>query len=123
MENPTDKKFTVVFYETEKGNSPANDFILSLDQKTKVHIARLLDVLECEGNNLREPFSKPIKDGIFELRYQSKNKPVRIMYFFYHDGQIILTNGFIKKTAKAPRREIKRAQRYKKDFIERHKSC
>ncbi|MCI6879102.1 MAG: type II toxin-antitoxin system RelE/ParE family toxin [Solobacterium sp.] len=26
----------------------------------------------------------------------------RVLYFFYYEGQIILTNGFVKKTQKTP---------------------
>lgn len=33
-----------------------------------------------------------------------------VLYFFYYGGKIILTNGFIKKTQKTPRKEIKLAQ-------------
>lgn len=40
------------------------------------------------------------------------------MYFFYYEGRIILTNGFVKKTQKTPKSEIALAKKYKKDFLE-----
>jgi len=33
-----------------------------------------------------------------------------------------VTHGFVKKTQKTPPREIKRAKKYRKDFIERYEN-
>lgn len=41
------------------------------------------------------------------------------MYFFYYNEKIILTNGFIKKTQKTPKKEIDLAKKYRKEYIER----
>ena len=43
----------------------------------------------------------------------------RVLYFFYYDGKIVLTNGFVKKTQKISREEIQVAKDRRKDFIER----
>lgn len=69
--------------------------------------------------NLREPFSKPIKNGIFELRAQVGNDISRVLYFFYIGKKVILTNGFIKKTQKTPQKEIELALKYKNDYLKR----
>ena len=39
--------------------------------------------------------------------------------FFYYEGKIIMTNGFVKKTQKTPKQEIQIAKDRRKDFIER----
>lgn len=39
-------------------------------------------------------------DGIFELRGKVGSDISRVLYFFYYEGKIILTNGFVKKTQK-----------------------
>lgn len=39
--------------------------------------------------------------------------------FFYYEGKIILTNGFVKKTQKTPKEETQIAKDRRKDFIER----
>ena len=44
---------------------------------------------------------------------------VRVLYFFYFEGKIVFTNGFVKKTQKTPREEIRKAKEYRKDYIER----
>jgi len=42
-----------------------------------------------------------------------------VLYFFYYEGKIILTNGFVKKTQKTPPEEIRLAKERRADYIER----
>ena len=111
--------FTVHFFEKNDGSIPAEDFIRSLDKKMMARIYGMLGILEEKGNFLREPYSKHLEDGIFELRIQSGNNTSRILYFFFVDKQIIVTNGFIKKTQKTPRIHIDKAKRYRTEFLEK----
>lgn len=112
-------KFEVEFYQKTSGEIPIEEFLCSLDKKLRAKLAGLILILEEKGNLLREPYSKHLEDGIFELRGKVGTDAVRILYFFYYDGKIVFTNGFIKKTQKTPREEIQRAKEYRKDYIER----
>ncbi len=112
-------KFEVVLYEKANGECPVEEFIISLDMKMQAKIIGLLELLEEKGNQLREPYSKSIDDGIFELRCKVGNNITRILYFFYYEGKIVLTNGFVKKTQKTPAEEIKLAKERRLDFKER----
>ena len=78
-----------------------------------------LEFLEENGPALREPFSKPLGDGIFEIRAKQGSNISRVLYFFVIGRKIILTNGFVRKTAKTPPGEIERAKRYRADFQRR----
>lgn len=82
-------------------------------------IFKNLELLEIRGNELREPFSKHIEDGIFEIRNKVGNDITRIFYFFVIGQKIILTNGFIKKTQKTPKAEIALAKKYGNDYLNR----
>ena len=62
--------FQVVFYETENGDAPAEAFLDSLNVKMKAKMTRAISALQEHGNELREPYSKHLTDGIFELRAQ-----------------------------------------------------
>ena len=42
-----------------------------------------------------------------------------VLYFFYYEGTIVLTNGFVKKTQKTPPGEIALAKERRADYIER----
>lgn len=80
----------------------------------------MIDILEQYGNQLREPYSKSLDDGIFELRAKVGSDISRVLYFFYYKGRIILTNGFVKKIQKIPQNEIAFAKKYRRDFLERN---
>ena len=82
-------------------------------------IFKNLELLEIRGNELREPFSKHIEDGIFEIRNKVGNDITRIFYFFVIGQKIILTNGFIKKTQKTPKTEIALAKKYRNNYLNR----
>ena len=112
-------EFIVLAYEKEDGESPVEDFINGLDVKMRAKMYGLLSILQEKGNTLREPYSKHLDDGIVELRCKVGNNITRVLYFFYYEGKIILTNGFLKKTQKTPPEEIRLAKERRADYIER----
>lgn len=111
--------FTVEFYEKRDGKCPVLEFLNTLDLKKEAKMAREITLLEMFGANLREPHCKYIDDGIFELRVVMGSNIFRIFYFFHLNKRIIMTNGFIKKTNRIPKRELKLAKNYRKDFLQR----
>lgn len=113
------EKFKILFYEKENGESPVEDFINSLDTKTQAKLIGLMELLEEKGTSLREPYTKYLKDGIFEIRCQFGSNISRVLYFFFCNKKIILTNGFVKKTQKTPPNQIKIAKQRQKDFMKR----
>lgn len=116
------QNFEIEFYKTETGEIPLEKFLSDLektDNKMLAKIMREISLLKQNGNELREPHTKPLKKGLFELRVKQGNNISRIIYFFFVDRKIILTNGFIKKTQKTPIKEIEIAEKYKKDYLQR----
>jgi len=111
--------YQVVFFEKESGIAPAEDFINSLDNKMSAKIYRLIAMISKNGPELREPYSKHLEDGIFELRAKVGSDITRVLYFFVFGSRIVLTNGFTEKTQKTPRVEIDRAMGYRKEFLEK----
>lgn len=111
--------FEVEYFEKSDGSYPAEAFILSQDVKMRAKLFRLLDLLSEKGHELREPYSKMLEDGIFEIRAKQGTDITRILYFFVVGRKIILTNGFIKKTDKTPRGEIALAKKYRAEYEQR----
>lgn len=111
--------FEVEFYETESGEIPVSRFLDSLPVKMRTKAVATIEILSEYGNLLREPYSKALNDGLFELRIKFASDISRIFYFFVVDNKIVLTNGFVKKTMKIPRSEIELAKKYKKDYERR----
>lgn len=112
-------KYIIEFYEDTKGNKPVEEFLLSLDARMRVKVVGILQILQEKGNLLREPYSKHLEDGIFEVRGKVGTDITRVLYFFYSGGKIILTNGFVKKTQKTPSHELKLAKKRRKEYLER----
>ena len=113
------QRFEVEYFEKEDGTYPAEEFILSQDVKMRAKLFRLLELLEEKGNTLREPYSKSLDDGIFEIRAKQGSNITRVLYFFYIGNKIILTNGFIKKSQKTPPSEIDLAKKYRVEYEKR----
>ena len=112
-------RFEAEFYEKDNGDQPAREFLLSLDKKMRAKMIMIIGVLQDNGNELREPYSKHLSEGIFELRAKVGSDISRVLYFFYIDQHIILTNGFVKKTQKTPQQEIEKAKKYRADYLRR----
>lgn len=108
--------FEIEFYRLPNGKAPIEDFLNSIDGKMRAKALHELSILEEFGNRLREPHSKAVGNGLFELRVKFASDISRIFYFFVVDNRIILTNGFVKKSAKTPKAEIDLARKYKTDY-------
>lgn len=111
--------FEIEFYDTEDGSTPVQEFLDSLEPKMKAKVFRTIDLLEQNGPALRLPYSRPIGDGIFELRTKQGSDITRVLYFFFIGKRAILTNGFVKKTQKTPPAAIELARKYKTDYERR----
>ena len=105
------QQFEVVFYAKANGNEPAKEFILKLDKKMRVKMLRTIQILAQNDPLLREPYSKALDNVGSDIS--------RVLYFFILGRQIVLTNGFVKKSQNTPETEIERAKRYRKDFLAR----
>lgn len=114
-------KMEVHFFELQDKSKPVMDFLLNLDYKSRVKATAVIQLLEEKGHTLREPFSKKLDAHIYELRIRQGTNYLRILYFFAENNTVYLTNGFVKKTDKTPRNELKKANRYREIFITRSK--
>ncbi len=109
--------FDIDFFHKTDNSCPVAEFLDSLDYKMRAKLLRLIMLLEENGNELREPYSKSLGDGIFELRAQQGSNITRILYFFVINHKIILTNGFTKKSQKTPKAEIDLAKKYRYEYL------
>ena len=87
------------------------EFISGLEKPTIAKVLRTLDLLEKFGNELGMPHSKPIKEGLLELRIRGVQE-IRIIYMF-HKRSAVLLHGFTKKTQKLPTKHLSIAMKKK----------
>jgi len=110
-------RYRCVYYQTRAGRIPVKEFVDSLHGRTQHKFFNVVILLEEYGKNLPRPHAQYIADDIFELRFVGIEGGVRIFYFFFHENKVVLSNGFIKKTRKAPKREIELAKERKKAYL------
>ena len=116
------QEFEIVFYKTDTGESPVEDFLDSLNDKMRAKMLMSIRIIRENGFQTRMPYSEELEDGIFELRAKVGTDISRVLYFFMIGRKVILTNGFIKKTQKTPHEEIERAKKYRADYLSREES-
>ena len=112
------EKFKIVLYETTSGRKIVSDFIESFEDLIKTKIHNNLDLLEEYGLKLlSSPLVKKIHQdpSIYELRIKSKLE-IRILFYFYKPNYFIILHGFVKKTKKTSRKDIKLAGKRFKEF-------
>lgn len=114
-------KFEVEYYEKAEKNIPIVEFLNSLNHKQVAKMLREIQLLETNGNDLRDPHSKALRNGIFELRAQHDGVCLRIFYFFAENKKIILTHGFVKKSQKTPNKQINIAIEYRNEYLKKMK--
>jgi phage-related protein len=106
-------------YRTATGETPMRAFIAKLPLDAKAEAIALIKLAETLGNKLREPHSKALGDGLFELR----RSQVRLFYVF-EPGQIVrLLDGMVKKQDRIPVDVLARVRGYQKDARERLKKA
>ncbi len=116
------QEFEVVFYEKPDGSEPVKEFLLSVDNKMRARLLRIIGLLAQNGTALRMPYSEYLVDGIFEIRAKVGSDISRVLYFFVVGKKIVLTNGFVKKTQKTPKNEIELAKKYRNEFLSREEN-
>lgn len=81
------------------------DEMAALQPIIKAKMIRLIEKLKENATTLREPDSKPLGAGLFELRTMGIHI-ARGLYVYQKGQNIYLLRIFIKKTQKTPPREI-----------------
>jgi phage-related protein len=109
----------IVFYVDERGQSPVEDFLDQLDEKTQVRFLWSIEQLRQRNVRAQAPLVRSLEGKLWELREESRGNIYRVMYFFFTGRRIVLVHGFQKKTQKTPRRDIETAQQRIDDFIRR----
>ena len=115
-------EFEVEFYKTVNGHSPVREFLLVLkvsDPDDFAAVAAGLEKLRYRQCH-REPLTKALNDGLFELRHVGKLN-TRVLWFFMKGRRIITVHGIRNKGRAIPARDLDTAQVRMRDWKERNK--
>lgn len=98
------------------------EFIENLDDKTREKI--YYNIKKSQFVNDNELFKK-LNDLIWEFRTLYNNKTYRLFAFWdktkNSDSLVIATHGILKKAQKTPKKEIKKAEEIRKQYLENKK--
>jgi phage-related protein len=82
-----------------------------------IHMAKRMTE---HGPNLKEPHTKALGDGLFEMRMKSKEGIARVMYCAVLGRRIVMLHGFIKKSPQTPPNELETARKRMKEVVIRY---
>jgi phage-related protein len=108
-------KYTLEWYYDQNGNSAAYDYFLKTTQEQKRTFLLLAKKMGDFGKIFDITKFRNEGDGIFAFKPQ----PNRYLSFFTDGKKIIVTNGFLKKTDKLPKREKELAIKMRNDYFQR----
>jgi phage-related protein len=112
--------FIVEFYETVTGTCPVREFLDDLKASDPDDFAAVVAGLAKLRNRQyhREPLSKAIGAGLFELRHVGKLN-TRLLWFFAKNRRIVTVHGVRNKGQTIPPRDIQTAQNRMRDWRKR----
>ncbi len=115
--------FSVEFYETAAGKRPVQEFLDELKASDPDDFAAVVAGLAKLRRRQyhREPLSKALGDGLFELRHVGKLNS-RVLWFFMKNRRITAVHGIRNKGQAIPVRDIHTARDRMRDWQERTKS-
>lgn len=112
------KKLRVEFYFTDEGRMPAKELLERIaEQKVTFKLAASVTWLADAGILYDERRYRIVerKHRIYEF----KTAAYRFFNFFSSSGKLIIINGYMKKSKKIDKKELSRAVKLKKDYLER----
>lgn len=112
--------FSVEFYESENGICPVRQFLDELKASDPDDFAAVLAGLAklCNRQYHREPLSKALGEGLFELRHVGKLN-TRVLWFFVKNRRIIAVHGIRNKGQVIPARDLETARERMHDWQRR----
>ena len=115
-------EFTVEFYETENGTCAVQECLDELKVSDPADFAAVVAGLAKLRNRQyhREPLSKAIGEGLFELRHVGKLN-TRMLWFFAKNRRIVMVHGIRNKGQAISRPDIQTARERMRDWENRFK--
>lgn len=95
------------------GAEPVRDWIKSLSADDRKIIGADIQTVEF-GWPIGMSLCSPLGGGLWEVRSTIADGIARLI-FFLHEGNLVILNGFVKKTQKTPTAEIELARKRRKE--------
>lgn len=114
------EKWEAKEYKTEDQESILEEFLLTQPEKKTAKILEDIERFEKFGPKHKPKFCEKITDNISYIRTQHGSDQFRTFWFKWHDRVAVLTHCYKKDQDKADPKEIKKAEKYRKDWLRRY---
>jgi phage-related protein len=104
---PNEPLLTVVFYKTGGGNEPVREWLKGLKREDRKTIGEDIKTVQF-GWPLGMPLIRKVEPAIWELRSGISQGIARVL-FTVEGHTMMLLHGFVKKSQKTPRTELRTA--------------
>lgn len=110
--------FEIIFYKDRRRVSLVEEFLYGLKKENNPLAEQAFKGLEKLKNRVyhREPLSRYLEPGLWELRVRARSDILRILYTFGKGRIIILLHVFVKKQQKTPLKELEIARKRLKEL-------
>ena len=114
--------FSVEFYQMQSGRVPVEEFLDDLSRSDPGDFAAVLAGLDKLRHRQyhREPLSKSLGEGLFELRHVGKLN-TRLLWFFMQGRRIVLVHAIRNKGQRVAGHDLETARRRRQDWLGRDK--
>ncbi len=104
-------RFRVNYWRAESGKSPVERYIDTIrNSEERAEIFALLQGVQENGTNAIGVEFRQIEGKLWELKLRLRGNQHRIFYVVLKGNVMVLLHAYLKKTAKAPAREIQVAK-------------
>jgi phage-related protein len=103
-------RWKVFYYQSERGDSPIEDFLNALPRKAKTKCIAYMDMLEEFGSNLPRSFMAKVRGDLWELRPEWAGTEYRLLYFALVGQRFVILHAITKKAQKLRSRDIEIAE-------------
>ena len=110
----------ILFYKTQSGASPIEDFIDDLNARQAQKVTWVLRLIE-ELDQIPKQYFKKLSgtDNIWEVRVKDGKEIFRLLGFWKDSKFIILVHAFKKKSQQIKKSDLKLAERRKREYLTR----
>lgn len=90
---------------------------LPLDMRAR--LTQIIEMMiEVGPQRMREPYVKPLRDKLWEMRMRGRDGIARAIYVLAHGQRIVILHAFVKKMQKTPPRVIRLALKRAKEVLQ-----
>jgi phage-related protein len=108
----------IIFYETDFGEKPVEEFLADLDPAPRAKVVRTLELLRKQQIVTSKFWKKLSGTNLWEVRVEYAGNIYRLLAATAKGNRVILLHAFQKKSQKTPRQDMEIAEQRQKRYLQ-----